>query len=56
MRMFGERRSQPRPDADKQDVIRRQRVVAEKLGKILGSTADDVLLDAYRRADSILQR
>lgn len=48
----GERRHVPRVDEEQRQALKRQRVVATRLARRLGTTPED-LLD-YRRADRIL--
>lgn len=47
---------QPYPDPAKVTLTARQLEVAERLAEMKGVTRDDVLAEAYRRADRILRR
>lgn len=49
----GERRQAGRPATDKVLMVNRQYAVAQKLGRRVGKTPDELLGD-YRRADRIL--
>jgi hypothetical protein len=42
------------PDAVKDKLTNRQEAVADKLAAMKGTTRDEVLAEAYRRADRIL--
>lgn len=48
--------AEPRPDRVKERLTARQEIVAEKLAQMKGTTRDEVLAEAYRRADKILAR
>lgn len=43
------------PDAVKQKLNQRQLQVADRLAEMKGVTRDEVLAEAYRRADTILK-
>lgn len=42
------------PNADKQKLTQRQASIADRLAEMKGVTRDEVLAEAYRRADRIL--
>lgn len=48
--------AQAGPDPVKETLTERQLGVAEKLARMKGTTRDEVLSEAYRRADKILAR
>lgn len=46
--------SPPTPNPDKEKLTRRQLDTADRLAEMRGTTRDEVLAEAYRRADRIL--
>jgi len=55
MAIFGERRKQAHQRVD-YNLPARHRAIAEKVAKATGRSTDQVLTDAYRRADRLLLR
>jgi hypothetical protein len=55
MAIFGERRKQTHVPVD-HHLPERHRAIAERVAKATGRSADQVLTDAYRRADGLLRR
>ena len=52
--LFGMRK--PTPDPARQRLDSHQRQIAERLSRMRGSTREDVLAEAYRRADRELAK
>ena len=52
--LFGHRK--PAPDPARQRLDSHQQQIAERLGRMRGSTREDVLAEAYRRADRELAK
>lgn len=54
--IHGERRHRPREHAMRYEAVRRQHLVASRIAAVLGTTPDDVLRDAAKRAERRLAR